>query len=235
MSGASSEGDGTPLLLLSVTSPFFPLAKFSALLLRANLRVTDSDSANILHYGAAYERLEIMKRAVDLGISPLDADIDGNLPIHFASQADERIECLNFLIKKQSPVNAKNGDNESCLFLALQNRATKCVGRLLQAGATLTDSKLKYLQYDEVSLLADSHVIMMAPKPIEMALRFGMLFAKCSKRDESYRGELKALSENMQSLAVKLMIKAEWTESDITENLFVYGLKNEQKLVSYFI
>ncbi|XP_065838952.1 short transient receptor potential channel 4-like isoform X2 [Oscarella lobularis] len=231
--GANNHGDGTPLIIEAVNAYSSSFSKFSLLLrLGADVKATDSSSENVLHHAARYNRLGIMKRAVELGVSPLKADEDGNLPIHVASSSDDgdNMKCLNFLIEKKSPVNAKNKENESCLFTALQSKATKCVGRLLQAGASLADSKLKYLQYDEVTLLANPQVIMMAPKPIEMTLRLGTLFSKCAKRDESHRGELQSLSESMQSLAVEMMDKADWTEYDITDDLFAYGMENEQKL-----
>ena len=210
------------------------LAKFSFLAgSGADVKVTDANSDNVLHHVARSQHLDIMKRAVKLGVSVRQANNDGDLPIHLASRSNEsdNMKCLNFLIAKKSPVNAKNKENESCLFLALESKATKCAGRLLQAGATLVDSKLKYLEYDEVTLLADPLVIMMAPKPIEMTLRLGTLFSKCAKRDESHCAELQSLSESMQRLAVEMMDKAEWTEYDVTDDLFSYGMENEQKLV----
>ena len=133
-----------------------------------------------------------MKRAVELGVSHSKADKD---EIFRFSDESDNMECLDFLLQKKSPFNANNKENESCLFTALQSKATKCVGRLLQAGASLADSQLKYLQYDEVILLDNPEVIMMPPKPIEMTLRLGTLFSKCAKRDESHRGELHSRSK----------------------------------------
>ena len=113
-----------------------------------------------------------------LGVSPLDADDDGCFPMHFLSRSDfgemsERLECLNYLIENNASVNAKNKRNESPLFLALQTKAKKFIERLVQAGATLVDSKLKCLQCDEVTLLSDPQVILVAPKPLDMMLRLG--------------------------------------------------------------
>ena len=234
MSGANSHGDGTPLIIMVVRrSQSFATFSFLVESLGVDVQVTDSNSKNVLHHAVISNQLDVMKLAVERGVSLRHADDNGWLPIHYASTLDDsqRMECLNFLIKNNSPVNAKSKKNESCLFTALQSKATKCVGRLLQAGATLNDSKLECLEYDEVTLLADPQVMMMAPKPIDTMLRLGTLFSKCAKRDESHRGELQSLSESMQSLAVEMMVKADWMDFNITDDLFAYGIEKEQKLV----
>ena len=230
MVGANNHGDGTPLIIEAVKAFSFEI--FSLLLrFGADVNETDRQLRNVVHHAAIHKHPDIMKRAVELGVSPLKADDLGDFPIHHASWSGDT-ECLNFLIEDESPVNAKNKEKESCLFLALESQAEKCVGRLLEAGASLEDSKLKDLGYDEVTLLADPQVIMTAPKPIERMLRLGTLFAMCAKREESHRCELQSLSERMQSLAVEMMDKANWWCSDITDDLLAYGIETEQKLVS---
>ena len=236
MSGASSREDSEPLLFLPVRSQYSPYEKFSLLLqLEVDIKVTDSKSRNVVHIAAECGRFRIMKRATVLGVSPLDVDNDGCSPIHLASRSDDGdLECLNYLIENNSPVNAKNKRNESPLFLALQRRATKFIACLVQAGATLDDSKLKCLQYDEVTLLNDAQVILVAPKPLDMMLRLGALFAKCAQHDESHRDDYLSLSKDMELLAVEMMIRAKWTANDIMSDSFTYGIEAEQKLVSNF-
>ena len=240
MSGASSREDGEPLLFLPVRSRYSPYEKFSLLLqLEVDVKATDSKSRNVVHIAAECGRFRVMKRATRLSVSPLDVDNDGCFPIHLASLSDDgdpsdRLECLNYLIENNSPVNAKNKRNESPLFLALQRRATTLVERLVQAGATLADSKLKCLQYDEVTLLNDTQVILVAPKPLNMMLRLGALFAKCAQHDESHRDDYLSLSKDMERLAVEMMIKAKWKANDIMSESFTYGIEAEQKLVSNF-
>ena len=245
MSRASGNGGGEPLLFSAVRSPCSSFAKFNLLRrrLEVDIKATDTRSRNIVHIAAECGRFRIMKRAIELGVSPLDADDEGCFPMHLASRSDygspaemsDRLECLNYLIESNVPVNAKNKRNESPLFLALQTKAKKFIERLVQAGATLGYSKLKCLQYDEVTLLCDPQVILVAPKPLDMMLRLGALFAKCAKRDETHRGEFLALSNDMERLAVEMMDKAKWRANDIMSNLFTRGIEAEQKLVSEFI
>ena len=254
MTRASSKGDGEPLLFLAVRSQCSSYEKFSLLLrLKVDIKATDSKSRNIVHIAAECGRFRIMKRAVELGacMSPLDADDDGCFPMHFLSRSDfgemsdrleclnylemsDRLECLNYLIENNACVNAKNKRNESPLFLALQTKAKKFIECLVQAGATLVDSKLKCLQCDEVTLLSDPQVILVAPKPLDMTLRLGALFAKCAKRDDSHSCDFLALSNDMERLAVEMMDKAKWRVDDITGSLFAHGIEAEQKLVSEF-
>ena len=243
MSRARGRGDGEPLLFSAVRSLCSSFAKFSLLRrLKVDIKATDTRSRNIVHIAAECGHFPIMKRAIELGVSPLDADDEGCFPMHFVSRSDsgdpaemsDRLKCLNYLIENNASVNAKNKRNESPLFLALQRKAKTFIERLVQAGATLADSKLKCLQYDEVTLLSDPQVILVAPKPLDMMLRLGALFAKCAKRDELHRGELLTLSNDMERLAVEMMDKAKWRADDII-NLFAHGIEAEQKLVSAFI
>ena len=241
MSRASGNGDGEPLLFSAVRSPCSSFAKFNLLRrLEVDIKVTDTRSRNIVHIAAECGRFRIMKRAMELGVSPLDADDDGCFPMHLVSRSDygemsDRLRCLSYLIENNASVDVKNKRNESPLFLALQTKAKKFIERLVQAGAMLADSKLKCLQYDEVTLLSDPQVILVASKPLDMMLRLGELFAKCAKRDESHRGEFLTLSNDMERLAVEMMDKAKWSANDIMSNFFTRGIEAEQKLVSEFI
>ena len=185
--------------------------------------------------------MDVMKRAIELGVSLLDADNDGNLPIHMASYTKEglglpnasaHLKGLKYLIQHNSPVNAKNKLNESPLFIALRFGLKKFVIRLIRAGATLADSKLKFLPYEKVTLLGDPQIILKTPNPIETMLKLRTLFSKCAQRDESHRTDYLSLSKKMESLAVEMMDKANWSSSDITDELFAYGTETEQKLVS---
>ncbi|XP_065839482.1 uncharacterized protein [Oscarella lobularis] len=183
--------------------------------------------------------MDVMKRAIELGVSLLDADNDGNLPIHMASYTKEglglpnasaHLKGLKYLIQHNSPVNAKNKLNESPLFIALRFGLKKFVIRLIRAGATLADSKLKFLPYEKVTLLGDPQIILKTPNPIETMLKLRTLFSKCAQRDESHRTDYLSLSKKMESLAVEMMDKANWSSSDITDELFAYGTETEQKL-----
>ena len=221
-----------PLIILAASASSSSFEKFSLLLdLEADVKETDSKSRNVLHHAALSENLGIMRLAVERGVSPQDRDDEGNLPIHFACESGD-VKCLEFFIEKQSPVNEPNKIGQSCLHLALEKEAKMCVERLIKAGATFDDSTIRDLRYDKVTLLADHRVIRRSPKPIEMTLRLATLYHECAQRDELHRLELWSLSKSMQGLAVEMMDKAHWTKDDITDDLFEYGMENQQKMVS---
>ena len=119
-------------------------------------------------------------------------------------------------------------------YLCFLNRLeTQFLQFLLKIGATCVVSKMRDLPYEKVTLLADHRVIRMSAKPIEMTLQLAALFCECSKREQLHSREL-SLSESMQSLAVEMMDKAHRTEDNIGQDLFEYGIENNQKMVSHF-
>ena len=225
-----------PLILLAVSADFMPYEKYKHFQ-SENINLRDSNGKNLVHYAAQYHHPRIMTEAVMHGVPFDEEDNGGNLPLHFSCRSDdvESIECLSFLIEAGSSVTAKNKKGQSSLFFALQGRAVKCAGILLKAGASLRHSKLKTLKYEEVTLLADVEVILQAPKhkQIERVLQAGAVFSGCAKYDDEHRRELISLSESMQMTAVDMMEAREWTVSDISNDLFLYGLAKEQKVVSY--
>ncbi|XP_065839479.1 short transient receptor potential channel 4-like isoform X4 [Oscarella lobularis] len=231
------------LLLLAAETSLSPLEKFSLLLRHEfDMGASNSKSRNVLHVAAESGNLGVLKRAIDYG-GPgslvYDDDADGNRPIHIASQQlnneENRMKCLECLIRESAgTVNVNNNDNDSPLVLVLRTEANAkakmtSVALLFEAGATVTDSKLKCLPYEELSRLNNTQLIMMAPRPIDLTLQLGTLFAKCAKRDESHRGEYLSWSESLESLAVEMIDKAKWKASDVSRDLLAYGMETQKK------
>eukprot|EP00118_Oscarella_pearsei_P023981 m.294767 g.294767 ORF g.294767 m.294767 type:complete len:999 (+) comp40755_c0_seq55:585-3581(+) len=214
------------LILIAARSTLSSTEKFNFLIDQgADPKATALNLRNAVHIAAASRNVQILTRALEMGVDHLAKDGEGNLPIHFAIG---NMKCLKLLIEKGSPLNIENNNHESCLAIALQSRATECVGILLEAGGPeLLNSKLKNLEYPQLSILAEPKNLAMSTKPLMTMLRLNTLFAKCADHNESHAKDFRSLAESMELLAVEMLENA---RVSIPMELLTYGIENEQKL-----
>eukprot|EP00118_Oscarella_pearsei_P023980 m.294762 g.294762 ORF g.294762 m.294762 type:complete len:497 (+) comp40755_c0_seq51:585-2075(+) len=215
------------LILIAARSTLSSTEKFNFLIDQgADPKATALNLRNAVHIAAASRNVQILTRALEMGVDHLAKDEDGNLPIHYAvAVGTGSVKCLKLLIEKGSPLDVKNYYRESCLTIALKSGARKCVGILLEAGGL----ELPDPGFPQMGILAELEVLAMSSRPMMTMLQLNKLFSKCADRNESHAKDFRSLAESMELLAVEMLENA---RVSIPMELLTYGIENEQKLVS---